>query len=195
MSAVLQGPTLWYLNRATGLVILALLTLTTVLGVLSTGGRPGRPTRPFVSQSLHRNLALFAVTALGVHIFTAVADSFVDIRWWQALVPWLGSTYMPLWLGLGTLAFDVMLVVTVTSLVRARMSHRSWRGIHLLTYAAWGLAAAHGLGIGTDLRSGGLGPELVWVAAGLVAAAIVVRLALLPVSRLRTRGVVVRSVR
>ena len=71
-----------------------LLTLTTVLGVLSTG--QGRRFVPrFVGQALHRNLALWSVVLLVLHITTAVVDSYVDIRWWQAIVPWAGATYMP----------------------------------------------------------------------------------------------------
>ena len=52
----------------------------------------------------------------------------------------------------------------VTSLVRApAVSHRAWRGIHLASYAAWGLGVLHGFGIGTDathrLGDGGDGRE------------------------------------
>lgn len=144
---------LWYLNRSTGLVILVLFSLTTALGVLSTGSRAGRRVPGFVTQAMHRNVSLLAVVMLVVHVVSAVADTFVDIRWWQALLPWLGSTYLPLWLGLGTLAFDLVLVVTLTSLLRARLPHRAWRMVHLTAYAGWALALAHGIGIGTDVRA------------------------------------------
>ena len=107
MSALLHGPLLWYLNRSTGLVVLVLLTATVLLGVLATG-RGGRVLPRFVGQALHRNLALWSVVLLVVHITTAVVDTYVDIRWWQAVVPWVGATYLPLWLGLGTLAFDLL---------------------------------------------------------------------------------------
>lgn len=153
-----DGPLLWYLNRGSGLVVLALLTLSTVLGVLSLGGlspsglrRRGLPR--FVTQALHRNVALVSVVALVVHVATAVADTYVDIRWWQALVPWWGATYLPLWLGLGTLALDLVAVVTLTSLLRTRLSERAWRRVHYLSWGAWAVGLAHGIGIGTDLRS------------------------------------------
>jgi methionine sulfoxide reductase heme-binding subunit len=149
---MMDGPFLWYLNRSTGFVILALFTISTALGVLSTGSRAGRRIPSFVSQSLHRNVSLLAMAMLVVHIVSAVVDSFVDIRWWQSFVPWLGSTYLPLWLGLGTLAWDLFLVVTVTSVLRARMRHRSWRLVHLTSYLAWLLCLAHGIGIGTDVK-------------------------------------------
>ncbi len=174
MNAFLHGPSLWYLNRSTGLVVLALLTLTAALGVLSTGGG-GRLVPRFVGQALHRNLALWSITLLGVHVTTAVVDTYVDIRWWQAFVPWLGATYMPLWLGLGTLALDVFVLVVVTSLVRARMRHRSWRLVHLMSYLAWGIAVAHGIGIGTDLRHPGWQRSAVWASVALVVGIALVR--------------------
>lgn len=175
MSALTHGPLLWYLNRSTGLVVLALLTVSAVLGVLSTG-RGGRLVPRFVSQALHRNLALWSVVLLALHVTTAVVDTYVDIRWWQAFVPWVGASYLPLWLGLGTVALDVILLVVLTSLLRARMRHRSWRLVHLLSYVAWAVAVAHGLGIGTDLRNTGWERTAVWASVALVAGLATVRM-------------------
>jgi len=175
MSSLSHGPLLWYLNRSTGLVVLALLTLTAVLGVLSTA-RGGRLLPRFVGQALHRNIALWSVVLLALHVTTAVVDSYVDIRWWQAFLPWWGATYLPLWLGFGTLALDVLVLVVVTSLLRARMRHRSWRLVHLLSYVAWGVAVAHGLGIGTDLRNPGWERSAVYASVALVAGIALVRL-------------------
>jgi sulfoxide reductase heme-binding subunit YedZ len=179
-----DGPFLWYLNRGTGFVILGLFTLAVVLGVLATGGRAGRGLPRFVTQSLHRNLALLSVVMLGVHVTTAVVDSYVDIRWWQALVPYAGSTYEPVWLGLGTLALDLFVVVAVTSAVRTRLPHRSWRAVHLLAYAGWVAAVVHGLGIGTDVRADTPWADLVVaVCVGTVATAVALRVTLLGVGR------------
>ncbi len=147
-----EGPLFWYLNRSTGIVLLVLLTASMVLGVLSMGGRPGKGLPRFVSQAMHRNIALLSVLMLLAHVTTAVVDEYVDIRWWQALVP-VGATYQPLWLGLGTLSLDLMAAVTITSLLRRRLDHRTWRTVHLLSWLAWASAAAHSVGIGTDLAA------------------------------------------
>ena len=169
-----EGPLFWYLNRATGVVLLVLLTASMVLGVLSMGGRPGKGLPRFVTQAMHRNIALLSVLVLVAHVVTAVVDEYVDIRWWHALVP-LGSTYEPLWLGLGTLSLDLMAAVVITSLLRVRLDHRAWRTIHLLSWFAWASALAHSVGIGTDLASpDGLAvvPTVVCLAAVLVALAV-----------------------
>jgi DMSO/TMAO reductase YedYZ heme-binding membrane subunit len=102
-----------------------------------------------LSQGLHRNVSLMAVTFLAAHVATAVVDTFVDIRWWQAFVPFSG-TYKPLWLGFGSFALDLLIAVTATSILRHRMSHRPWRAIHVLAYLAWGMGLLHGVQMGTD---------------------------------------------
>jgi len=160
-----DGPILWYLNRGTGVVVLVLLTITTVLGIVALGNRSGRGLPRFVTQALHRNLALLSVVLLAVHVVSAVVDEYVDIRWWQAFVP-LGATYEPLWLGLGALALDLIAVVVLTSLLRHRMQHRAWRLLHVSSYGLWLMSLLHGIGMGTDLRGGW------WIAAVACAAAV-----------------------
>ena len=176
-SGFLSGPEVWFANRGTGFVLLLLLTLATMLGVLSTSRLSPRLLPRMLSQGLHRNVSLLAVAFLAAHVTTAVVDTFVDIRWYDAFVPF-GGKYMPLWLGFGALAVDMIIAVTVTSLLRHRMSHKPWRAIHIMAYAAWGLGLVHGLQMGTDAGS-------VWGAAfnygciGLVFVAILARLGLL----------------
>ncbi len=151
LDSFLEGPTLWFLNRSTGFVILGLLTLSTLLGILSTVGREGgNVPRRFASQALHRNISLLSVLMLTIHVVTAVVDTYVDIRWWQAFSPF-GATYEPLWMALGALSLDLIVLVVLTSVIRARLKHRPWWMIHLSAYAAWALGVVHGLGIGTDM--------------------------------------------
>lgn len=145
----MTSPLLWYLNRGTGVVLLLVFTATVVLGVLATG-RSATPLWPrFITQGLHRALAALSVFMLTAHVVSAVVDSYVDIRWWQAFVPF-GATYEPLWLALGAISLDLLAVVVATSLARSRMPHRVWFLVHLSTYAAWAAAVVHGLFIGTD---------------------------------------------
>ncbi len=149
MTDLFDAPFLWYLNRTTGFMMLGLITVSMVLGVLAAVGRPQRGVPIFANQLLHRNLSVLAVLMLVLHVSSAVIDTYVDIRWWQTFIPF-GATYQPLWLGLGALALDLIIVIVLTSLFRSRMRHRPWRVIHLLSYVAFALAVTHGLGIGTD---------------------------------------------
>jgi sulfoxide reductase heme-binding subunit YedZ len=115
---MIDGPLLWYLNRGSGVVALVLLTFTTVLGVLALGGRPGSRVPRFVVQSVHRNVALLAVLTLLLHVVTAVADEYVDIRWWHALVPFSGALHRP-WLGLGAVALLLLVAPGTRSTKRS----------------------------------------------------------------------------
>jgi len=154
--------TLWYLSRSSGFVLLAVFTATVVLGLL-TAGRVASPRWPrFVTEALHRNLSLISIGLLVLHVTVVVADRYVPVDLIDAFVPFL-SPYVPLWLGLGALASDIMLLVALTSLLRVRMGRRAWRIVHWTAYAAWPLAVAHGIGIGTD-RPWVLSADLICVA-------------------------------
>lgn len=146
------GPSpLWYLTRATGAVALLLLTGSVVLGILGAV-RFGSPRWPrFLTAGLHRNLSLLVLALLAVHILTAVLDSFAPIGLKDAVVPFV-SAYRPFWLGLGAFAFDVLLALTATSLLRRRLGYRAWRAVHWLAYASWPLALVHALGTGSDAK-------------------------------------------
>jgi sulfoxide reductase heme-binding subunit YedZ len=142
----------WYLTRSTGAMALLLLTLAIALGVLNVR-RFSTPRWPrFVIDSLHRNVSLLAMMFLALHILTSVLDSFAPISLVDAFIPFAGS-YRPFWLGLGAISFDLLLAVTLTSLLRQRMGYASWRAIHWLTYASWPIALLHGFGTGSDVQS------------------------------------------
>ena len=183
---------LWYATRATGVVSLVLLTATVMLGVVGTARSASARWPRLITAGLHRNLALTSLALVMVHIVTTVVDPFASIGVAAAFVPF-SSDYRPLWLSLGAVAFDLLLAVIVTSLLRDRLSHRVWRAVHVLVYACWPVALWHGLGTGTDTR-------LIWVLAiniGCVAAAcwaVWWRLSLTGRSLMRSAGLVALAV-
>jgi methionine sulfoxide reductase heme-binding subunit len=151
--AATAGPSLyWYLTRSTGAVALILLTLAVALGVADVR-RWSSPTWPrFVLDAMHRNVSLLAMVFLGLHIVTSVLDSFAPISLIDAVVPFTGA-YRPFWLGLGAVSFDLLIAVTVTSLLRQRIGFATWRSVHWLAYASWPIALVHGFGTGSDVTS------------------------------------------
>lgn len=140
---------LWYATRGAGITSLVLLTGTVFLGIVTSFDISGPRMPRFVTGVLHRNVALLALCFLGVHIATTVIDGYAPIGWIDAVVPF-ASSYHPIELGLGTVAFDVLLALIATSLLRSRIAPSTWRGIHLLAYLCWPIALVHGLLIGTD---------------------------------------------
>jgi methionine sulfoxide reductase heme-binding subunit len=147
--SVEHGQALWYATRATGLVALLLLTATTALGLLTAGRSSGDRWPRFLVVGLHRNISLLAMVFLALHIGTTIVDTYVSIGPQDAVVPFL-SGYHRLWLGLGVIASDTLIAVSVTSLLRQRIGPRFWRLVHWGGYLCWPVALAHGLGIGTD---------------------------------------------
>jgi sulfoxide reductase heme-binding subunit YedZ len=166
---------LWLVSRAAGIIALVLLTATLVLGTLATAPTRSASWPRWARQVLHRDLALLSIGTLLVHVASVVLDNYVDIRWYAAAVPFT-SSYQPLWVGLGTLAFDLILVVIATSLLRVRLGFRSWRAVHWLVYAAWPVAVLHYLMTGTDAGAP-WGVALSVVAIGAVAGAVGLRVA------------------
>jgi methionine sulfoxide reductase heme-binding subunit len=169
---------LWYANRGSGVVLIAMFTLSTALGIVATV-RAGSARWPrFATQALHRNVSLISVGLLLIHVTVAVLDSFVDLTWLDILVPLQGNYAAKHRVGLflGSAAFDLLAVVVLTSLFRHRMGHRFWRTIHLLSYVCWGAGLWHGIVLGTD-TSTIWDLAVTWISVALVAGAVLVRIA------------------
>ena len=147
----MNSTSLWYATRASGIVTLILLTLTMILGLLTTSRAQGRNWPGFAQQEIHRRISIIAVVFLAIHVLTSILDTYVHIGWFALVVPF-ASPYSRFWVGVGTIALDLMVAVFVSSLLRARLKPGTWRGIHWLAYALWPLALAHTFGLGTDSR-------------------------------------------
>jgi methionine sulfoxide reductase heme-binding subunit len=151
--AAALGPTpLWYATRASGFTALVLLSATVVVGLLTSTRQTSRDWPRFVVQSLHRNLSLLVVVFLLIHIATSVIDPFAKLNVADAVIPFI-ARYRPLWLGLGVVSCELLLAITVTSLVRHRLGWRAWQIVHMLAYVSWPVAVVHGIGTGSDTKS------------------------------------------
>jgi methionine sulfoxide reductase heme-binding subunit len=169
-----NGTALWYLTRASGVVSLLLLTAGLVLGILGTVRWRSERWPRFAVVSIHRNLTLFAIAFVAIHVLTTIADGYAPVGFKDAVIPFV-SKYRALWLGFGALAFDLLLALVVTNLLRARIGYRAWRAVHWLAYASWPFALVHGLGSGSDSRFGWL-VIITIVCTGAVGAALALRL-------------------
>jgi hypothetical protein len=159
---------LWFAGRATGAVSLVLFTAVVVLGIL-TAGRAGLTALPRAGfQRLHRSLSLVAIAFLVVHIVTTIVDGYVDITWWDVLLPFVAG-YDPFWVGLGTVAVDLLIAIGITSALRRHLPRRVWRAVHLTAYAMWPVALLHGWGV-----AGGDGRQTWLILVDIVCATAVV---------------------
>lgn len=177
---------LWAVTRATALVSVVLLTTSFVLGVLTSARAAESVGRRAVISAVHRTISLLMIGFIGGHVLTAIIETYVDIGWIAALLPFT-SHYARGWVGLGTIALDILLAVIITSLLRQRIRPRTWRLVHLITYAMWPIALLHGVGsVSADT-------ELTYVVTGTCAivglTAVGVRLVQLPADSERRRAI------
>ena len=145
---------LWYASRATGLAALLMLTATVVLGAANSARFTTARWPRFAVATVHRNLSLATCAFLVVHVAGAIIDPYAGIPWPAAVLPF-SSGYHTFWLGIGTIAFDLLIALVVSSLLRPRISQRVWRFVHWAAYACWPFAVLHGYEIGgADSRLG-----------------------------------------
>jgi sulfoxide reductase heme-binding subunit YedZ len=151
MSATLTSA-LWDLGRGSGVAALVAFTVSLVLGIVTRSGRDALGLGRFGLNELHRTAALTGVGLVAVHVGSLLFDPYAQLRLVDLVFPFLGS-YRPLWLGLGTLALDLLGVITIVSLLRDKVGPRVFKTVHWATYALWPVALMHSLGTGTDAAS------------------------------------------
>ena len=166
------------LEACSGELALLALTVSVVLGVAATERHLLPPGTRVTAQIAHRAVALTAFGFLVVHILLeTVAGQATPLA---AVLPFVSASSR-LYLGLGTIASDLVIAVIATSLARMRYSRSAhpqlWRVVHRCIYVAWPMAILHGI-----LMRG----VPVWAAwaYGICAAAV----ALASTARIRMRG-------
>ena len=136
---------LWFVSRALGAMGLLLLSLVVVLGILHNtsvvkNAELGLPR--FVLVALHRNLSLITVVFVVLHIVTVLVTDYVHLRVVDVFVPGI-ALYNPIGAAFGTVAFDLILAIILTSLLRSRISRRVWFWVHWSSYLCWPIVVVH----------------------------------------------------
>ena len=144
---------LWFTARGAGLAAMLLLTVATTLGALGSIKIESTSAR-VITQYVHRTAAALGLGLIFVHVSTLILDPKAHISLVGALVPF-AAQYRPNAVALGSIAMYVFLLVAALGAARGRLASSAlgaatWRGVHLLSYAAWAIAVAHGLLAGTD---------------------------------------------
>ncbi|MEZ5206958.1 MAG: ferric reductase-like transmembrane domain-containing protein [Acidimicrobiales bacterium] len=147
----------WYVARTTGVVAWAAAAASIVVGLaMSTGLAGGHRAR-----RLHNWLAGTTVAMVLLHLVSLVLDDYVTFDVVDLLVPG-ASDWNPVAVAWGIAAMYLLAAVTLTSLVRSRLSRRVWRGVHLLSLVLFWTASVHAVTAGSDLQE----PALAWTVIG-----------------------------
>ncbi len=140
---------MWYVTRAAGLTAYLLLWLSTAWG-LAVASKILDPVVPGpFTYDFHQFLALLAIGFTALHVIVLVGDQYLPFPAAAILIPFV-APYRPLWVGIGVIALYLTLLVSVTFYMRKRIGMKTFRAIHLASFAAYGGAALHGLMAGTD---------------------------------------------
>ncbi|MCB9437648.1 MAG: ferric reductase-like transmembrane domain-containing protein [Anaerolineales bacterium] len=139
----------WHLVRSSGITAYILMTASVIWG-LAISSKVVKDWSPGVlSMTLHSAISWLAVLFAGFHAFLLLFDDYFTYRIFDLLIPFIGP-YRPLAVGLGTLTFWIMVVVSLSFKFKKRLGHKLWKKIHYASYAGFWMVTAHGLTAGTD---------------------------------------------
>ena len=158
---------LWLLARVAALSSYASLSVAVLTGIaLRTAVLEWLGTNRAL-RSLHEFTTVLWIPLATLHIGALVLDSTARVGLLDLFVPFR-APYGTLAIGLGTISLDVLLLVTITSLVKRRMRPELWRWIHRLAYVAFALAFLHAVLGGTDFSDPAVS-AITWSAAAVLA--------------------------
>ena len=157
-----------------GVFALIGLTASVGVGLVATDRILMTPGHRVMAQAMHRAVSFGALAFLVIHIVTEILAQRAHVI--DAFIPFL-SPYRTFYIGLGTIASDLILLIIVTSIVRKRFTAHGkawrWRAIHYSSYLAFVFGVLHGLLGGRAAK-----PYVDWsygFAIALTALALVVR--------------------
>jgi DMSO/TMAO reductase YedYZ heme-binding membrane subunit len=133
-----------FLSYYAGVFTLLALTIAVVSGLLATERLILKIRHRVLAQAAHRAASVLAVTFVIAHVLVKVVGGLALPA--QVIVPSTGP------IGYGAMAFDLLLVIVASGLLRARFARAThpkvWRSVHALAYLSWPMATVHGLTAG-----------------------------------------------
>lgn len=145
----------WHLVRSSGIVAYVLLMGSTLWGLFISAQFVKDWSPGVVSLTLHSTISWLALVLGLIHALLLLFDDYFVYTLGDLFVPFTGP-YRPEAVGLGTLAFWLIVIVTLSFPFKKRLGHAVWKKLHYLSYAAFGLVSLHGLFAGTEGTNLGL---------------------------------------
>jgi len=129
-----------------GVLALVGLTGSVLLGLVATDRVVMSPGHRVMAQAVHRAFSFGTLAFLVIHIVTEILAQRSHVL--DGIVPFL-SPYRTFYIGLGTIASDLIVLLVVTSILRKRFTAHGkawrWRAIHYTAYVAFVFGVLHGL--------------------------------------------------
>ncbi len=129
-----------------GVLALVGLTGSVLVSLLATDRIVMTPGHRVMAQAVHRAFAFGTLAFLIIHITTEILAQRSHVI--DAFIPFL-SPYRTFYIGLGTIAADLIVLLVVTGILRQRFTGHGkawqWRAIHYSSYVAFVFGVLHGL--------------------------------------------------
>ena len=172
---------LWLSSRVAALTAFFTLAAALVTGQALRSAMFEGAMRNRELSSLHRFLTICWLPFVVLHVLTMTIDGVARVSPIDLVIPFRVA-YAALPVGLGTLGFDLLVLVTATSHLRRHLDPMAWRFLHRLSYLMFGVFALHALLAGSDFAR----PLVLAPAAGVIAFIAIVSLARLAFGRWET---------
>ena len=143
---VIDAATQHFMLFYAGVFTLIALCASVALGLVATDRMILNPGHRVLVQAAHRAASFGALAFLVIHIVTEILAQRVHAL--DAFVPFL-SPFRTFYIGLGTIASDLILLLVITGILRKRFTANAnawrWRAIHYAAYLAFVFGVWHGL--------------------------------------------------
>lgn len=139
----------WHLVRSSGIVAYLLLTASVIWGLVISGKFVKEWAPGVVSMTVHSTISWLAVILSLIHAVLLLFDNYFTYTLGDIFIPFTGE-YRPVFVGLGTLAFWTILLVSLSFPFKKRLGHKNWKWLHYGSYIAFLMVSAHGIFAGTD---------------------------------------------
>ena len=143
---VIDAATQHFMLFYAGVFALIGLCASVGLGLVATDRMFLNPGRRVFIQSAHRAASFGAVAFLVIHIITEILAQRVHVL--DAVIPFL-SPFRTFYIGLGTIASDLVILLVITGILRGRFNAGGnawrWKAIHYASYLAFVFGVWHGL--------------------------------------------------
>lgn len=129
-----------------GVFALIGLTASVGVGLVATDRIFLKPGQRVMAQAIHRAVSFGALAFLIIHIVSEILAQRVHVI--DSVVPFL-SPFRTFYIGLGTIASDLIVLLVITSILRKRFTAHGkawrWRAIHYAAYVSFVFGVLHGL--------------------------------------------------
>lgn len=139
----------WHLVRSSGIVAYVLLLASTIWGLFMSSQLIKDWSPGPVSMLMHSTISWLSLLVGLIHGLLLLFDNYFTYTLGDIFIPFTGP-YRPEVVGLGTLAFWFIVIISLSFPVKKTIGHKVWKRLHYLSYAAFGMVSLHGLFAGTD---------------------------------------------